>query len=212
MWADFAPDGVRAGIFLLDMENGSVEYVIVAVENGQYSTVREGTVPMSRDGIGYLEENVGKWWQEYKKKNSETKGADEGYGTHPSQRVDPRTGKRYVPPKSPLGQGVAEGEADYGADYQDKVKRLGQMARQGERKTVWDPVKRVYKTVPVNAPKKDEPTKETKDSGSYAANKPGYSGEANYTAQPNWRGMNIGEDVDDAMARAIARLIESQLK
>jgi hypothetical protein len=109
-------------------------------------------------------------------------------------------------------QGVAEGEADYGADYQDKVKRLGQMARQGERKTVWDPVKRVYKTVPVNAPKKDEPTKETKDDGSYAANKPGYSGEANYTSQPNWRGMNIGEDVDDAMARAIARLIESQLK
>jgi len=117
MWADFAPDGVRAGIFLLDMENGSVEYVIVAVENGQYSTVREGTVPMSRDGIGYLEENVGKWWQEYKKKNSETTGADEGYGTHPSQRVDPRTGKRYVPPKSPLGQGVAEGQQDDPEDY-----------------------------------------------------------------------------------------------
>jgi hypothetical protein len=52
-------------------------------------------------------------------------------------------------------KGVAEGEADYGADYQDKVKRLGQMAKQGERKTVWDPVKRVYKTVPVNAPKKE---------------------------------------------------------
>ena len=33
---------------------------------------------------------------------------NEGYGDHPSQRVDPRTGKRYVPPKSPLGQGVAE--------------------------------------------------------------------------------------------------------
>ena len=32
----------------------------------------------------------------------------EGYGNHPSQRVDPRTGKKYVPPKSPLGQGVAE--------------------------------------------------------------------------------------------------------
>ncbi len=44
-----------------------------------------------------------------------------------------------------------QGEADYGPDYQDKVKRLGQMAKQGERKTVWDPVKRVYKTVPVNA-------------------------------------------------------------
>jgi hypothetical protein len=35
--------------------------------------------------------------------------AEQGYGTHPSQRVDPRTGKRYVPPPSPLGQGVAEG-------------------------------------------------------------------------------------------------------
>ena len=38
--------------------------------------------------------------------------AEEGYGNHPSQRVDPRTGKRYVPPKSPLGQGVAENFAD----------------------------------------------------------------------------------------------------
>jgi len=30
------------------------------------------------------------------------------------------------------------------------------MAKQGERKTVWDPVKRVYKTVPVNTPKDKE--------------------------------------------------------
>jgi hypothetical protein len=37
-----------------------------------------------------------------------TEVAEQGYGTHPSQRVDPRTGKRYVPPPSPLGQGVAE--------------------------------------------------------------------------------------------------------
>jgi hypothetical protein len=35
--------------------------------------------------------------------------AEQGYGTHPSQRVDPRTGKKYVPPRSPLGQGMAEG-------------------------------------------------------------------------------------------------------
>jgi hypothetical protein len=34
---------------------------------------------------------------------------EQGYGNHPSQRVDPRTGKKYVPPKSPLTQGVAEG-------------------------------------------------------------------------------------------------------
>jgi hypothetical protein len=45
---------------------------------------------------------------------------------------------------------VSEAEQDYGPEYQDKVKRLGQMAKQGERKTVWDPVKRVYKTVPIN--------------------------------------------------------------
>jgi hypothetical protein len=44
-------------------------------------------------------------------------------------------------------------ETDYGADYQDMVRRVGQMAKQGPRKTVWDPVKRVYKTVPVNPPK-----------------------------------------------------------
>ena len=48
---------------------------------------------------------------------------------------------------------VSEAEQDYGPEYQDKVKRLGQMAKQGERKTVYDPVKRVYKTVPVNPPK-----------------------------------------------------------
>lgn len=44
------------------------------------------------------------------KKVREQGVAEEGYGTHPSQRVDPRTGKKYVPPKSPLGKGVAEGK------------------------------------------------------------------------------------------------------
>lgn len=52
-----------------------------------------------------------------------------------------------------LYEDMAEGEQDLGPDYQDRVKRLGQMARQGPRKTVWDPVKQVYKTVPVNEPK-----------------------------------------------------------
>jgi hypothetical protein len=41
-------------------------------------------------------------------------------------------------------------EADYGDEYQSMVKRVGQKAKEGPRKTVWDPVKRVYKTVPVN--------------------------------------------------------------
>lgn len=42
-------------------------------------------------------------------------------------------------------------EADYGDEYQSMVKRVAQKAKQGPRKTVWDPVKRVYKTVPVNS-------------------------------------------------------------
>lgn len=42
-------------------------------------------------------------------------------------------------------------EVDYDDPAWDAmVKRVGQMAKQGPRKTVWDPVKRVYKTVPVN--------------------------------------------------------------
>lgn len=50
---------------------------------------------------------------------------NEGYSNHPSQRVDPRTGKRYVPPKSPLGQGVAE-EAKHGLYYNvNKRKKAG---------------------------------------------------------------------------------------
>jgi len=44
-------------------------------------------------------------------------------------------------------------EQDYGPEYQAMVNRVGQLAKQGERKTVYDPVKRVYKTVPVNPPK-----------------------------------------------------------
>ena len=55
-------------------------------------------------------------------------------------------------------QGVAEGkkEADYGADYQDMVARVKQLAGQGPRKTVWDEKKRVYKTVPVSQQGKNE--------------------------------------------------------
>jgi len=53
---------------------------------------------------------------------------------------------------------------------------------------------------------------ESYDGGSYAINKPDYSGEANYTAQPNWRGQNIGENWVEDKADALARLIESQLK
>jgi len=39
--------------------------------------------------------------------------------------------------------------------FDSMVKRVGQLAKQGPRKTVYDPIKRVYKTVPVNQNKKD---------------------------------------------------------
>lgn len=50
--------------------------------------------------------------------------------------------------------GVKEAkEADYGSDYQDTVKRVGALAKQGQRKVVWVPAKYgtggKYKTVPV---------------------------------------------------------------
>jgi hypothetical protein len=58
--------------------------------------------------------------------------------------------------KADIAKGIKEQgpasskEADYGPEYQDMVKRVGQRAKQGPLKTVWDPVKRVYKNVPVN--------------------------------------------------------------
>jgi hypothetical protein len=53
---------------------------------------------------------------------------------------------------------------------------------------------------------------ESYDGGSYAANKPGYSGEQNYTAKPNWRGQNIGESWETAKANALSKLIERHIK
>jgi hypothetical protein len=50
-----------------------------------------------------------------------------------------------------------EAQDEYGPEYQAMVKRVGQRARQGAMKTVWDPVKRVYKNVPV---KQTKPVKE----------------------------------------------------
>ena len=48
--------------------------------------------------------------------------------------------------------------------------------------------------------------KESQDGGSYAIAKPGYDGESNYTAQPNWRGQNMGEDTNKSMADTAKRL------
>ena len=50
-----------------------------------------------------------------------------------------------------------EAQDEYGPKYQAMVRRVGDRARQGAMKTVWDPVKRVYKNVPV---KQEKPVKE----------------------------------------------------
>ena len=60
--------------------------------------------------------------------------AEEGYGNDPSQRVDPRTGKKYVPPKSPLGQGVAEGSLEELANTSLDVKEPKDMYNVNDRK------------------------------------------------------------------------------
>ena len=52
-------------------------------------------------------------------------------------------------------------EADYGDEYQSMVSRVGKLAKEGPRKTVWDPVKRVYKNVPADDKK---PVKEQEPS------------------------------------------------
>lgn len=62
--------------------------------------------------------------------------AEVDYGNHPSQRVDPRTGKKYVPPKSPLGQGVAEGSLEELANTSLKVKEPKDFVNTNDRKQV----------------------------------------------------------------------------
>ena len=47
-------------------------------------------------------------------------------------------------------------EVDYDDEFDAMVSRVGKLAKEGPRKTVWDPVKRVYKTVPVNPQNKND--------------------------------------------------------
>ena len=50
-------------------------------------------------------------------------------------------------------------EADYGDEYQAMVRRVKHLAGLGPLKTVYDPVKRVYKNVPVAQQPKEQPKK-----------------------------------------------------
>jgi hypothetical protein len=50
-----------------------------------------------------------------------------------------------------------EEEVDFDSpEWDEKVKRVMAQGKEGPRKTVWDPVKRVYKTVPVNQLKQEQ--------------------------------------------------------
>jgi hypothetical protein len=100
-----------------------------------------------------------------------------------------------------------KGEADYGADYQDKVNRLGQMAKQGERKTVWDPVKRVYKTVPVNPPKLEEKIKGVDGKACWKGKR--YAGKVK-KADGTYKDkcVPVNEDIEKTMGNYIEALIK----
>ena len=65
-----------------------------------------------------------------------------------------------------------EAQDEYGPEYQAMVKRVGDRARQGAMKTVWDPVKRVYKNVPVKQTKSVKEYQNAQDQDSQVTSPP----------------------------------------
>lgn len=65
-----------------------------------------------------------------------------------------------------------EAQDEYGPEYQAMVKRVGDRARQGAMKTVWDPVKRVYKNVPVKQTKSVKEYENAQDQDSQVTSPP----------------------------------------
>ena len=65
-----------------------------------------------------------------------------------------------------------EEQDSYGSGYQAMVKRVGQRAKQGPMKTVWDPVKRVYKNVPVKQEKQVKEYENAQDQDSQITSQP----------------------------------------
>ena len=79
-------------------------------------------------------------WQDYIPKS--TRGYLAKYNTKPTAQVAEETTRR---------RKREEPEMDYDdPEWTSKVERLRKLAGMGPLKTVWDPVKRVYKNVPVN--------------------------------------------------------------
>lgn len=95
-------------------------------------------------------------------------------------------------------------EVDYDDEFDAMVSRVGKLAKEGPRKTVWDPVKRVYKTVPVNPPKEKE-IKEYENEQSPNAQvtsppDPDASASSQFTARGNEIRNNTLEAEDDSEA------------
>jgi len=65
-----------------------------------------------------------------------------------------------------------EAQDEYGPEYQAMVQRVGDRARQGAMKTVWDPVKRVYKNVPVKQTKSVKEYENAQDQDSQVTSPP----------------------------------------
>ena len=96
----------------------------------------------------YAQDTANWAFQKFKKNAQDIPFRDIHKATDPNlqkiaqQELQPSNENKEPKPERP--------EADYGPEYQDMVSRVKKLAGQGPRKTVWDPVKRVYKTVPVN--------------------------------------------------------------
>ncbi len=89
------------------------QYKALGGSNWQYADREQNLSPGERKARD-MEGPMNNLWRQIQAAKKSQGMAEEGYGNHPSQRVDPRTGKRYVPPKSPLGKGVAEEAAGVG--------------------------------------------------------------------------------------------------
>jgi hypothetical protein len=114
--------------------------------------VAEGSTPNKGDEVYYRNRLLG-WFAGYGNNDKVIvePNEDEGHDSNNPIYID----KSAVTIK-PNQQGVAEGDDEKIADrysqdeWDEKMQRLKKLAGTGELKTVWDPVKRVYKNVPVN--------------------------------------------------------------
>ena len=92
-----------------------------------------------------------------------------------------------------------EEQDQYGPEYQAMVKRVGDRARQGAMKTVWDPVKRVYKNVPVKQEKQVKEYENAQDQDSQVTSQASPAATASsqaFTADKELQNMNAQKTLE----------------